>query len=99
MRLTRRPPPRAQLPLWPTAPAPPTATIDLIADVRDGLCRIDRVVLWKLHELQKQWPGRSVPTAVLYGHVIEAGLNISPAELGLILARLGGQDDPAGRTR
>lgn len=93
MRLTRRRP-TAQLALWP---APPTATLDLIPDARDGLSRIDRVVLWQLHELQKQWPGRSVPTAILYGHVIEAGLNISPAELGLILARLGGQDDPAGR--
>lgn len=82
-------------------PRPPTrkgralphidAILDLVPDARDGLSRIDRVVLWQLHKLQRQWPDRSVPTAVLYGHVIEQGLNITPEELGLILARLGGQ--------
>ena len=36
---------------------------DAIPDVRDGLTRRERVVLFTLHEVQKERGGRAVPTA------------------------------------
>jgi hypothetical protein len=51
--------------------ARPLVPKDFIPDVRDGLNRLERVVLWQLSELQKERPGRSVPTAMLYGRVVE----------------------------
>ena len=44
---------------------------DYLPDVRDGLTRRERVVLVCLHETQKELGGRNVPTAMLYGRVIE----------------------------
>ena len=59
-----------------------------IADVRDGLTREERVVLWVLHETQKERGGRSVPTTMLWGRVCEH-FYISPEDLSAMLARLG----------
>ena len=61
---------------------------DIIPDVRDGLTRAERVVLYVLHETQKERGGRNVPTAMLWGRVCEH-LYMSPEELSEILARLG----------
>jgi hypothetical protein len=61
---------------------------DAIPDVRDGLTREERVVLYVLHETQKERGGRNVPTAMLWGRVCEH-FYISPEELSLMLARLG----------
>ena len=61
---------------------------DVIPDVRDGLTRIERVVLWQLSVLQRERGDRNVPTAQLYGRVVEH-VNVSPEELSRILARLG----------
>ena len=61
---------------------------DLIPDVRDGLTRVDRIVLWVLSEIQAERGGRNVPTAELYGRVVEH-LDLRPEELSAILARLG----------
>jgi hypothetical protein len=61
---------------------------DRIPDVRDGLTREERVVLYFLHETQKERGGRNVPTAMLWGRVCEH-FYISPEELSLMLARLG----------
>ena len=61
---------------------------DSIADVRDGLTRRERVVLYVLHEIQKERGDRNVPTAMLWGRVCEH-FYISPEELSLLLARLG----------
>lgn len=44
---------------------------DLIPDVRDGLTRVERIVLWVLAEIQAERGGRNVPTAELYGRVVE----------------------------
>ena len=60
-----------------------------VPDVRDGLTRIERVVLWQLHEAQKELPDRYVPSALLYGRVVEH-VNVDPQEFQRILARLGG---------
>ncbi len=61
---------------------------DTIPDVRDGLTRVERVVLYVLHETQKERGDRNVPTAMLWGRVCEH-LDMSPEELSEILARLG----------
>lgn len=60
---------------------------DDIPDVRDGLTRKERVVLWQLHVLQEERGGRNVPTAMLYGRVVEH-VDMSVDELQAILQRL-----------
>ena len=59
-----------------------------LPDVRDGLTREERVVLYVLHETQKERGDRNVPTAMLWGRVCEH-FYISPEELSAMLARLG----------
>jgi hypothetical protein len=59
-----------------------------VADVRDGLTHAERIVLWVLHETQKERGGRSVPTTMLWGRVCEH-FYISPEDLSEMLARLG----------
>ncbi|MEA3182819.1 MAG: hypothetical protein QOI59_6342 [Gammaproteobacteria bacterium] len=61
---------------------------DRIPDVRDGLTREERVVLYVLNETQKERGGRNVPTAMLWGRVCEY-FYISPEALSQMLARLG----------
>jgi hypothetical protein len=61
---------------------------DHIPDVRDGLTREERIVLYVLHEAQKERGGRNVPTAMLWGRVCEH-FYISPEDLSLMLARMG----------
>ena len=61
---------------------------DRIPDVRDGLTREERVVLYVLNETQKERGGRNVPTAMLWGRVCEY-FYISPEDLSAMLARLG----------
>ncbi|MFW5875640.1 MAG: hypothetical protein ACOCXM_02770 [Myxococcota bacterium] len=63
---------------------------DGIPDVRDGLTRVERVILWQLHEVQKEFPGRRVPTATLYGRVVEH-VSLSVEDFQRILARLTGR--------
>lgn len=62
--------------------------LDIIPDARDGLTRLERTVLYVLHETQKELGDRSVPTVMLYGRVLEY-VNISEAELQAILQRFG----------
>lgn len=59
-----------------------------IPDVRDGLTRSERVVLWVLGRVQHERGGRNVPTAMLYGRVVEH-VDMSVDELQAILQRLG----------
>jgi hypothetical protein len=61
---------------------------DVLPDVRDGLTREERVVLYVLHETQRELRGRSVPTTMLWGRVCEH-FDISPEDLCAMLARLG----------
>ena len=61
---------------------------DVLPDVRDGLTRAERVVLWQISVLEKERGGRNVPTAQLYGRVIEH-VDMSVDELQRILVRLG----------
>lgn len=61
--------------------------LDNFADVRDGLTRKERIVLYCLNQLQEERGGHNVPTAMLYGRVVEY-VNMSESELQLILQRL-----------
>jgi hypothetical protein len=61
---------------------------DCLPDVRDGLDRRQRIVLWVLHRLQAELGRERVPTVMLYGRVVEH-LNVSEAELYQILHSLG----------
>lgn len=63
---------------------------DDLPDVRDGLTRKERIVLWQLHETQRELGGRNVPTAMLYGRVVEH-IDMSVQELQWILARFVGR--------
>ncbi|HVK65716.1 MAG TPA: hypothetical protein VM694_14640 [Polyangium sp.] len=60
---------------------------DNLPDVRDGLTRKERIVLYVLHKTQEERGGRNVPTAMLYGRVVEY-IDMSVEELQRILARL-----------
>jgi hypothetical protein len=61
---------------------------DKLPDVRDGLTREERVVLYVLSQTQKERGDRNVPTAMLWGRVCEY-FYISPEDLSAMLARLG----------
>ena len=65
-------------------------TLDNIPDVRDGLTRNERAVLYCLHETQKELGDRNVPTVMLYGRVIEY-VDMSVDELQSILQRFTGK--------
>lgn len=59
-----------------------------LPDVRDGLSRRERIVLYVLHQAQMERGDRNVPTAMLWGRVCEY-FYISPEEFSRMLARLG----------
>ena len=63
--------------------------LDALPDVRDGLTRLERVILWQLDLTQKEKRGRNVPTAMLYGRVVEH-VNVSVGEFQRTLSRLVG---------
>jgi hypothetical protein len=65
---------------------------DLIPDVRDGLTRKERTVLYCLHEAQQEFKGRYVPTITLYGRVIEK-VDMSQEEFQSILTRMVGLNE------
>ncbi|GFE84073.1 hypothetical protein GCM10011487_60730 [Steroidobacter agaridevorans] len=69
---------------------------DDIPDVRDGLTRKERIVLYVLHETQKERGDHNVPTPMLWGRVCEY-FYISPEELSKMLARLGAMKYPGQR--
>ncbi len=66
---------------------------DRIPDVRDGLTRLERVVLHVLADAQREFGGRNVPTATLYGRVLEH-VDLSQDELQTCLQRLGTMPNP-----
>jgi hypothetical protein len=54
------------------------------------LTRVERVVLETLQACQQELGGRSVPTALLYGRLVER-IDLSSDELVRVLARLAGR--------
>lgn len=63
-----------------------TNELDNLPDVRDGLARKERIVLYCINQLQIERGGRNAPTAMLYGRVLEY-VDMSEQELQLILQR------------
>ena len=62
---------------------------DEIPDVRDGLTRKERTVLYCLQQTQQELGGRNVPTIMLYGRVLEL-VDISREEFQRILSKFAG---------
>jgi hypothetical protein len=62
----------------------------MIPDARDGLTRLQRLILWQLHEAQKERRGHAVSTAMLYGRVIEY-IDVSLDEFQRVLTQMVGQ--------
>jgi hypothetical protein len=60
-----------------------------LPDVRDGLTRVERVILFELHKAKAEFGERRVSTALLYGRVVEH-VDISKDEFQRVLARLAG---------
>jgi hypothetical protein len=66
-----------------------------LPDARDGLTRLERVILWQLRLLEGErgggsgGSGGSVPTAMLYGRVVEH-VDVSVDEFQATLQRLVG---------
>ena len=61
--------------------------LDNCPDSRDGLTQKERLVLYCLDQLQQERGGLNVPTAMLYGRVLEY-VDLNEQELQLILQRL-----------
>ena len=73
--------------------------MDALPDVRDGLSRVERIILYVMYKAEKEFPNRTIPTAIIYGRVIEHGITLTPEELSRVLARLGARRDPIGGGR
>lgn len=65
------------------------ANFDNIPDVRDGLTKKERAILYCLQQAQKEFGDRNVPTILLYGRVLEV-VDISEHEFQTILSRFAG---------
>lgn len=63
-----------------------------LPDARDGLTRLERIILWQLREAERE-RGGSVPTAMLYGRVVEH-VSVSVEEFQATLQRLVGKAAP-----
>ena len=64
------------------------SALDDIPDVRDGLTRLQRVVLVELERARAELGRESVPTVLLYGRVVER-VSISEHRFQEILRSLG----------
>jgi hypothetical protein len=72
----------------PPSPSPPSSP----PDVRDGLTRLERIILVELDRAARELnrPGAGVPTALLYGRVVER-IGVGVQEFQTTLARLIGR--------
>ena len=72
-------------------PTPPIRLPEeALPDARDGLTRIERIILWQLREAQRETGRESVPTPMLYGRVVEH-IDVSIEEFQTVLTRLVGR--------
>ena len=69
---------------------------DDLPDARDGLTRLERIILWQLHEAQAERGGAAVPSPLLYGRVVEH-VNVDVRTFERVLARLTGAGSPTRR--
>jgi hypothetical protein len=63
-------------------------SLDDLPDARDGLTRLERIILWQLQIAERERGGASVPTALLYGRVVEH-IDVSVDEFQAAVQRLG----------
>lgn len=61
--------------------------LDDLPDVRDGLTRLERIILFVLAETQAERGGANVPTALLYGWVLQH-IDVNLAEFQRTLSRM-----------
>lgn len=69
---------------WNRCPA------DDLPDARDGLTRLERIILYELSQAQAERTGRHVPVALLYGRVVEH-IDVGIPEFQRVLSRLVGR--------
>ena len=62
-------------------------TQDAVPNVRDGLTRKQRTILYCLHQTQKEFGDRMVPTMTLYGRVLEY-VDMSKEEFQTLLTQM-----------
>lgn len=62
---------------------------DRLPDVRDGLNRLERTILWQIDVVRCELGREDVPTAMLYGRVVEH-VDVSVDEFQSVLGRLTG---------
>ncbi|MDQ3339411.1 MAG: hypothetical protein M4D80_29960 [Myxococcota bacterium] len=67
--------------------------VDDLPDARDGLTRLERIILWQLDLVQKETGRHTVPTAMLYGRVVEH-ISVSVQEFQRVLQKLVLSDRP-----
>lgn len=70
--------------------AEPVDPAAVLPDARDGLTRLERVILVELSRLEAERGGAPVPTAMLYGRVV-GHVNVSVEEFQAVLSRLVGR--------
>lgn len=58
-----------------------------LPDARDGLTRLERIILHQLRLTERERGGQSVPTTMLYGRVLEQ-IDVSREEFQTVLRRL-----------
>jgi hypothetical protein len=67
-----------------------------LPDVRDGLTRLQRIVLYELWRAQRETGREFIPTVMLYGRVVEH-VSITELELQVVLQSLGVAGDARNR--
>ncbi|MCP5153541.1 MAG: hypothetical protein H6983_05215 [Ectothiorhodospiraceae bacterium] len=68
---------------------------DWLPDVRDGLNRVQRIVLHELYRAQRELGREYVPTVMLYGRVVEL-VDLGEDEFQAVLRSLGVTGEAAG---
>lgn len=66
---------------------------DLLPDVRDGLSRVQRIVLYELHRARQETGRDFIPTVMLYGRVVEH-IPLDEAQFQAVLQSLGVAGEP-----
>jgi hypothetical protein len=69
-----------------------------LPDVRDGLTRLERAILVELARAEQELSGRNVPTAMLYGRVVEQ-VNVGVPQFQRALERLIGHQFGGAKPR
>jgi hypothetical protein len=64
--------------------------LERLPDVRDGLTRLERIILWQIEVVRTELGREDVPTAMLYGRVVEH-INVPVNEFLTVLARMTGR--------